>query len=99
LQKKQKDEEDRLIFCAMHAPQEEEEDDTLYCICQRKYQEGEWMIECEACEGWFHGSCVGVKQEESHLLVDWRCPSCRPHSVPMDVDDGEMQKSKELVVA
>lgn len=36
------------------------------------------MIECESCEGWFHGQCVGVLESESDTLVDWRCPTCRP---------------------
>ena len=68
---------ERLVFCQEHAPHEEDEDDTLYCICQRRYQEGEWMIECEGCKDWFHGACVGVKESESDGLVEWHCPKCR----------------------
>jgi hypothetical protein len=72
-----KAEVERLVFCQQHAPHEEDDDDTLYCICQRRYQEGEWMIECEHCQDWFHGECVGVKESEADTIVNWRCPKCR----------------------
>ena len=30
-------------------------DTELYCVCQKRYEDGEFMIECEKCNGWFHG--------------------------------------------
>jgi len=52
--------------------------DKTLTLLSNRYQEGEWMIECESCKGWFHGQCVGVLEKEADLLVDWRCPNCRP---------------------
>jgi hypothetical protein len=34
----------------------------------RRYKEGEWMIECEACNDWFHGHCVGVDEQQVCLI-------------------------------
>ena len=33
------------------------------------------MIGCDSCPRWFHGSCVGITEEES-LDLDWICPEC-----------------------
>lgn len=35
------------------------------------------MIECEGCQDWFHGQCVGILESQSDNLVDWHCPKCR----------------------
>jgi len=32
-----------------------DDDGEIYCICQRSYKDGEFMIECGKCNGWFHG--------------------------------------------
>jgi len=53
--------------------QEEVDPNRLYCICRKPYVEGpdfsllsiflyeslgEWMIYCDACHEWFHGSSL-----------------------------------------
>jgi hypothetical protein len=36
----------------------------LYCICQKREDElneqDDFMIECDGCNGWFHGRCVSL---------------------------------------
>uniref|UniRef100_A0A2K6G0I8 PHD finger protein 2 n=1 Tax=Propithecus coquereli TaxID=379532 RepID=A0A2K6G0I8_PROCO len=34
------------------------------------------MIECDACKDWFHGSCVGVEEEEAPDIDIYHCPNC-----------------------
>ncbi|KAI9012722.1 hypothetical protein BC832DRAFT_521979, partial [Gaertneriomyces semiglobifer] len=50
------------------------DDEKVYCICRRPYDGSEFMIQCEACEEWFHGKCVGV--EPKRIKGSWSCSSC-----------------------
>nr|XP_055047722.1 lysine-specific demethylase 7B isoform X1 [Misgurnus anguillicaudatus] len=48
----------------------------LYCVCRQPYDVSRFMIECDICKDWFHGSCVEV---EEHYAVDidvYHCPNC-----------------------
>jgi len=49
-----------------------EDDEIEYCIC--RMPEFGFMLECEGCNEWFHGKCVGVTRR--HDIDDWRCPNC-----------------------
>ena len=42
-----------------------------YCICRRPY-EG-FMIGCDECEDWFHGSCIGVSQAQCNRIDKYLC--------------------------
>lgn len=53
----------------------EEGGQELYCIC-RKPDIGVWMIACDVCDGWFHGTCVGLTEEDSKRFVKYACPTC-----------------------
>ncbi|KAJ3054946.1 hypothetical protein HK097_000303 [Rhizophlyctis rosea] len=46
------------------------------CICDNPTQEVDvgFMIECEECNVWYHGRCVGV--EEGAAPEKWFCPRC-----------------------
>ncbi|KAL6062556.1 Nipped-B-like protein A (Fragment), variant 2 [Balamuthia mandrillaris] len=47
------------------------EDDS--CICERRRSDN-FMLDCDKCHKWFHGSCVGVSP---HQVPDtWYCDSC-----------------------
>ncbi|WKY03619.1 hypothetical protein Q1695_004962 [Nippostrongylus brasiliensis] len=35
-----------------------------------------FWIQCDCCEKWFHGSCVGVEEYEDVLIDKFHCPSC-----------------------
>jgi len=52
------------------------EDGTLYCLC-RKTCSGRFMIQCDDCDEWFHGSCVNVTASEALTLDKFLCADCR----------------------
>uniref|UniRef100_A0A8C9TM21 PHD finger protein 8 n=1 Tax=Scleropages formosus TaxID=113540 RepID=A0A8C9TM21_SCLFO len=35
------------------------------------------MIECDVCQDWFHGSCVGVEEEKAAEIDQYHCPNCQ----------------------
>jgi hypothetical protein len=45
-----------------------------YCICRRPY-EG-FMIGCDECEEWYHGSCIGVTQAQGVKMEKYSCTRC-----------------------
>ncbi|KAK9241121.1 hypothetical protein V1525DRAFT_393761 [Lipomyces kononenkoae] len=47
----------------------------LYCIC-RKPDTGQWMIACDFCDDWYHGSCVSIHESQADLIETYACPSC-----------------------
>eukprot|EP00117_Sycon_ciliatum_P016702 scpid71096/ scgid3858/ Lysine-specific demethylase 7; JmjC domain-containing histone demethylation protein 1D len=53
-----------------------QDNEALYCICRKKYREGVFMIECDVCEDWFHGSCVSISETEGDDIDKFHCPSC-----------------------
>uniref|UniRef100_A0A8K9Y0W8 Uncharacterized protein n=1 Tax=Oncorhynchus mykiss TaxID=8022 RepID=A0A8K9Y0W8_ONCMY len=48
----------------------------VYCICRLPYDVTQFMIECDACKDWFHGSCVGVDEDEAPDIDIYHCPNC-----------------------
>jgi len=34
------------------------------------------MIECDTCQEWFHGSCVGVTEGDAKFMETYACPDC-----------------------
>eukprot|EP00516_Mucochytrium_quahogii_P008434 CAMPEP_0203759188 /NCGR_PEP_ID=MMETSP0098-20131031/12156_1 /ASSEMBLY_ACC=CAM_ASM_000208 /TAXON_ID=96639 /ORGANISM=" , Strain NY0313808BC1" /LENGTH=1980 /DNA_ID=CAMNT_0050651993 /DNA_START=257 /DNA_END=6195 /DNA_ORIENTATION=- len=46
-----------------------------YCICNG-FNDGEFMIFCDDCEGWFHGRCVNLSQKVGDTLTQYMCPDC-----------------------
>ncbi|XP_041983980.1 histone lysine demethylase PHF8-like isoform X2 [Aricia agestis] len=47
-----------------------------YCLCGQPYNIGQFMIECDCCREWFHGSCVDVKVYHSDDIDKYHCPKC-----------------------
>ncbi|KAH3737756.1 hypothetical protein DPMN_044350 [Dreissena polymorpha] len=52
------------------------EDEQVYCTC-RGIDDESFMIDCDVCEEWFHGKCVGVTEEQGEKIDLYTCPSCR----------------------
>ncbi|CAD6933508.1 unnamed protein product [Tilletia controversa] len=52
-----------------------DEDQALYCICKKK-DDGSPMVECAACEDWFHLRCVGLSKRAVDRLESYTCPAC-----------------------
>ncbi|XP_071960096.1 histone lysine demethylase PHF8-like isoform X2 [Antedon mediterranea] len=50
--------------------------DPVYCICKQPYDVSLFMIECNVCNDWFHGSCVGVREDQCNEIEEYHCPNC-----------------------
>jgi lysine-specific demethylase PHF8 len=61
----------------------EESDDETYCLCRRAYTDGDFMIQCDICKDWFHGSCVGVEEHQAGDIDTYHCPNCQPEHGPL----------------
>jgi hypothetical protein len=35
-----------------------------------------FSVQCNACEVWFHGCCVGFRNEDDNIPLVWNCPGC-----------------------
>jgi len=50
------------------------EEGKLYCICRKPEV---WpMIGCDACQDWFHLSCVGLTPTDAAQIDKYACPRC-----------------------
>ena len=47
----------------------------LYCICQQPAL-NYFMIQCDKCTEWFHGSCVGITRQKAAKIKEFYCPLC-----------------------
>lgn len=50
-------------------------DDKIYCIC-RQPALNQFMIQCDKCQDWFHGSCVGITLQRAANIKEFYCPLC-----------------------
>ncbi|KAL4656720.1 lysine-specific demethylase 7B-like isoform X1 [Arapaima gigas] len=48
----------------------------LYCVCRQPYDVSRFMIECDICKDWFHGSCVQVEEHQAMDIDVYHCPNC-----------------------
>lgn len=60
--------------------QKDSTQEELYCVCRTPYNESEFYVGCDQCQGWYHGRCVGVTKAEADLLATYVCPNCRKAS-------------------
>ncbi|CAG8517584.1 9381_t:CDS:2 [Paraglomus occultum] len=47
---------------------------SVYCCC-RSGDSKSFMIQCDKCDEWYHGTCVNAR-EGDYEEVDWTCPVC-----------------------
>ncbi|KAI8916586.1 hypothetical protein DFJ77DRAFT_460468 [Powellomyces hirtus] len=57
-------------------PAHNEKGQRVYCLC-RQPDSGKFMIQCDNCEEWFHGSCVGLTKKVGEKLTTFFCPPCK----------------------
>lgn len=64
------DNPDFQFVCPMHEQ---------YCICRKGPNAyGGFMIQCDTCDEWFHGKCVGISKAVSAVPgFDWKCSDCK----------------------
>ncbi|CAI4232187.1 unnamed protein product [Auanema sp. JU1783] len=60
----------------------------LYCKCQTEYNESEFYVGCDGCQGWFHPKCVGISRETVEKIPEYLCPEC---SLARDNAEGSRQ--------
>ncbi|KAK3610617.1 hypothetical protein CHS0354_009076 [Potamilus streckersoni] len=72
-----------FVPCRFYVNMASEEDNTVYCICRQPYDETEFMIACDVCKDWFHGSCVGVKEHQAVDIEIYHCPNCQVEHGPL----------------
>lgn len=59
-----------------------EEEPDVWCVCDRGYEEGDKMIECDGiCKRWYHIECVNMTPQEFERLSKdkngiWKCSYC-----------------------
>lgn len=56
--------------------QNEEDDKTEYCICRKSYS-GRFMIQCDFCNEWYHGSCVNITASDALEIDKYKCKACK----------------------
>ncbi|KAM3617293.1 uncharacterized protein V6R79_004244 [Siganus canaliculatus] len=56
----------------------------IYCICRRP-DINCFMIGCDGCGEWFHGSCIGVSEKTASSIRVWFCPPCRGHDPSLEI--------------
>ncbi|KAK8734955.1 hypothetical protein OTU49_005745, partial [Cherax quadricarinatus] len=76
---------------------EDDDPERLWCICQKPHN-NRFMICCDKCEDWFHGSCVGVTKAMGQQMEEdgqeWVCPKCKKAERAMK---GFVPPSKNLI--
>lgn len=67
----------------LEAEQDEEEEeasgsqsDDACPNCGHKYRSGEFWIQCDSCDRWFDGQCVGMTAKLAEQQPQWKCPLC-----------------------
>ncbi|KAJ3416692.1 hypothetical protein HDV05_000522 [Chytridiales sp. JEL 0842] len=53
-----------------------EDPNKLYCYCQQPYNAFLFYIGCENCDGWFHGTCAKMTEEDADDVSSWFCNDC-----------------------
>ncbi|WKX92989.1 hypothetical protein Q1695_010759 [Nippostrongylus brasiliensis] len=56
---------------------ESSQDQELFCTCRTPYNDNEFYVGCEGCEGWFHPRCVGITKKEAEAMDVYLCPTCQ----------------------
>ncbi|KAH8988090.1 hypothetical protein EDB92DRAFT_1079801 [Lactarius akahatsu] len=61
---------------------EEEEQGVTRCVCGNAGDDeesaGEFFVQCETCNVWQHGQCMGIRSEDAVKEDHYYCEQCRP---------------------
>ncbi|CAO3645542.1 unnamed protein product [Cunninghamella echinulata] len=64
-----------------------------YCLCHEP--ESGFMVNCDHCQDWYHGSCVKVTRKQINALAFYVCPVCDP---PHDIVETSSRPSLEDLI-
>ena len=60
------------------AAQPTDEGEVTACLCGQTFSDAlGFMLDCDKCHRWFHGSCVGMLAADAELPDHWLCDNCR----------------------
>jgi len=52
------------------------DEEDCHCVCREPWG-GRFMIMCDFCETWYHGSCVNVSPTDALDIDKYRCTVCK----------------------
>lgn len=55
---------------------DEDNDEAEYCFCKKPYH-GRFMIQCDFCDKWYHGSCVNITATDALDINKYRGRDCK----------------------
>mmetsp|Transcript_19722 Transcript_19722/g.43011 ORF Transcript_19722/g.43011 Transcript_19722/m.43011 type:complete len:2026 (+) Transcript_19722:197-6274(+) len=58
------------------------EKNDVKCFCGRSNLTDVFMVDCDRCHGWFHGSCVNITKENAPS--SWKCDDCTLQVIVME---------------
>lgn len=58
------------------SPDQGGDDNEVYCLCRKPWQ-GRFMIQCDYCDEWYHGSCVDVTAADALEIDKYKCGLCK----------------------
>ena len=47
-----------------------------YCLCKKPWG-GRFMIQCDYCDEWYHGSCINITPSEALDINKYQCGDCQ----------------------
>lgn len=75
--------------------QESSHDEDVYCVCRGPYDG--FMIGCNSCNDWFHGSCIGIAEEDGKKMDKFVCARCTVRESD-NTDDMQVDSTDEKFV-
>ena len=60
----------------VRSPDQGDDDNDVYCLCRKPWQ-GRFMIQCDYCDEWYHGSCVDVTAADALEIDKYKCGLCK----------------------
>jgi heat shock transcription factor 2 len=75
--------------------QDSSHSDNVHCVCRRPFKG--FMIGCDSCNDWFHGSCIGITEDDGNKLEKFVCARCTLRQSD-DTNDMQVDSSDEKFV-
>ncbi|GMT14371.1 hypothetical protein PFISCL1PPCAC_5668 [Pristionchus fissidentatus] len=70
-------------------------EEELYCLCRKPYDDSQFYVGCDSCEGWYHPSCVQITQQEAETVAEYICPLCLKKGEEADDESNQEEEEEE----